>query len=138
VQRILSGTAPRIPQEQLITGTLHEAPKLNPQNCRIDLRREARKVHDHIRGLSPFPGAWCQLVIDGRAPLHFKVLRTRVVADDGDHGAPGSVQVKDGRMFVACGNGQLEALDVQLEGKRRTSAVEMLRGLRFERSIMLQ
>lgn len=138
VQAILAGTAQRIPQERLITGALHEAPKLNPQNCRIEMHREARKVHDHIRGLSPFPGAWCQLVIDDRAPLHFKVLRTRVVDDDGAHGVPGTVQVKDGRMFVACGAGQLEALDVQLEGKRRTSAAELLRGLRAERSITLQ
>src|SRR5438132_7191053 len=55
------------------------AAKLTNAETRIDWSRPAQAVHDHIRGLSPFPGAWCELVIDGK-PTRLKVLRTTLVA----------------------------------------------------------
>jgi methionyl-tRNA formyltransferase len=136
VQDIFAGRAQRMPQDALVQGEVHEAPKLYPQNCRIDLSHPAEKVHDLVRGLSPFPGAWCQLVVDDKPPVHFKVLRTRVV-DLTSKGVPGSIDAAGGRLVVQCGMGRVEALEVQPEGKRRTAAAELLRGLRYERSLKL-
>ncbi|MCC7502237.1 MAG: methionyl-tRNA formyltransferase, partial [Flavobacteriales bacterium] len=86
---IFQGKAARLPQEQLVHSPLHEAPKLNAVTCRIDWSRDMAHVHDHIRGLSPFPGAWSQLIIDDLPPQHFKVLRSRVAYRSAD-GGPGT------------------------------------------------
>ncbi len=138
VGAILDGRAQRIAQGTLANAPLHEAPKLTPANCRIDVGLSAKAVHDHVRGLSPFPGAWAELLIDERAPMHFKVLRSRIRRTDGTNAAPGTLTVQDGGLVLQCGTGELDLLEVQPEGKRRMPAGELLRGLRFERTLLLR
>jgi methionyl-tRNA formyltransferase len=135
VHDIFAGRAERTPQKANGTAKLHEAPKLTPALARIEWSRTAQQVHDHVRGLSPFPGAWSQLIIDEKPPVHFKVLRTAM----GDHhnGVAGSVRIDGARIHVHCGSGQVELLEVQPEGKRRMPVGELLRGLRFERSLRI-
>ncbi len=94
------------------------ASKIDKAEARIDWTRPAAEVDRLIRGLSPFPGAWC-LIGDERV----KLLRSRLVAGQG---APG--QVLPG-FVVACGDGAVEVLDAQREGKRPMPAAEILRGL---------
>ena len=94
------------------------ASKIDKAEARIDWTRPAAEVDRLIRGLSPFPGAWC-LIGDERV----KLLRSRLV---GGQGAPG--QVLSG-FVVACGEGAIEVLDAQREGKRPMPAAEILRGL---------
>lgn len=106
----------------------HSAPKLTPENCRIDWRRSAQEVHDHIRGLSPHPGAWSRLVINERPGQLFKILRTRV-HDRVTPRDPGTVSIDEGHLIIHCGSGSIEALDIQAEGKRRMDAPSFLRGL---------
>src|SRR5215470_2328485 len=72
------------------------AAKLTNAETRIDWSRPAQVVHDHIRGLSPFPGAWCELVIDGK-PVRVKVLRTTRHEGSGASGV-----LLDVRLAVAC------------------------------------
>lgn len=136
VKDIFSGNV--VPMSQSAgTATVKTAPKLTPENCRIDWRCEVTAVHNHIRGLSPHPGAWSRLVIDGQPSQLFKILRSRAV-DRSDDSGPGSVLLRDGQLFVRCGNGTIEALEVQAEGKRRMDAASFLRGshgapnMRFE------
>lgn len=124
---IFNGKAARLPQEQSTHASLHEAPKLNAETCRIDWARDVQHVHDHIRGLSPFPGAWSQLIIDELPPQHFKVLRSRVAYRSAD-GGPGTVIARDGQLLIRCASGAIEALEVQPEGKRRMDASAFLRG----------
>lgn len=127
VKDILAGKAERAPQ-RADDGVRPVAPKLTPENCRIDWSREVRSVHDHIRGLSPHPGAWTRLVIGDQAAQHFKILRSAISADAPD-AAPGTVSVLGGRLIVHCAGGAIEATDVQAEGKRRMDAGSFLRGL---------
>ncbi|MFO1138974.1 MAG: methionyl-tRNA formyltransferase [Paracoccus sp. (in: a-proteobacteria)] len=94
------------------------ASKIDKAEARIDWTRPAAEVDRLIRGLSPFPGAWC-LIGDERV----KLLRSRLVAGQG---APG--QVLSG-FVIACGEGAVEVLDAQREGKRPMPAAEILRGL---------
>ena len=98
------------------------AAKIDKAEARIDWSRPAAEVDRLIRGLSPFPGAWC---LAGEERL--KVLRSRVVPGEG---APGAVL--DG-FTIACGQGAVEIIEAQREGKRPMPAAEVLRGLTLTR-----
>jgi methionyl-tRNA formyltransferase len=103
------------------------AAKIDKGETRIDWSRPWRQVHDHARGLSPFPGAWCEI---GGARV--KVLRT--TRGDGA-GAPGTVL--DDRLTVACGDGAIRMLGLQPAGKRAMTADEYLRGTRVAAGTVL-
>ncbi|HEY1152879.1 MAG TPA: methionyl-tRNA formyltransferase [Pseudolabrys sp.] len=94
------------------------AAKLTNAETRIDWAKPARTVHDHIRGLSPFPGAWFDL--DG---VRVKVLRAALA--DGS-GAPGTVL--DDTLTIACGDGAVRLVNVQRAGKQPMNAEDFLRG----------
>ena len=99
------------------------AKKLDNAETRIDWSRPAADVHNHIRGLSPFPGAWC-LADFGKGPERVKVLRSTLAEGSG---APGAVF--DGTLTVACGSGAVRLTEVQRAGKGAVTAAEFLRGL---------
>jgi methionyl-tRNA formyltransferase len=94
------------------------AAKIDKPETRIDWGRPWKEVHDHARGLSPFPGAWCEI---GGARV--KVLRT--TKGDGA-GAPGTVL--DDKLTIACGDGAIRILGLQPAGKRAMPANEYLHG----------
>ena len=98
------------------------ASKIDKAESRLDFARPARAVHNHIRGLSPFPGAWFEAPLDGRAE-RVRVLRTSVEAGSG---APGAVL--DGQGLIACAEGAVRLVEVQRAGKRALPASEFLRG----------
>jgi methionyl-tRNA formyltransferase len=99
------------------------APKIDKDETRIDWGRPSRDVHNHIRGLSPFPGAWCEIAGEGG---RIKVLRT--TKGEGA-GAPGTVL--DNQLMVACGEGAVRILELQRAGRQSMKAVEFLRGTRI-------
>ena len=99
------------------------ARKIDKAEARIDWTRPAGEVHDHIRGLSPFPGAWFELDTDG-APARVKVVRSALVADGA--GAPGTVL--DDALTIACGSGAVRLVQVQRAGKAAMDAGQFLRG----------
>jgi methionyl-tRNA formyltransferase len=98
------------------------AAKLTNAETRIDWSRPAQAVHDHIRGLSPFPGAWCELAIDGK-PVRLKVLRTTVAAGS----APPGTLIDDA-LTVACREGAVRILELQRAGRQAMKAEDFLRG----------
>jgi methionyl-tRNA formyltransferase len=98
------------------------APKIDKNETRIDWGRPWREVHNHIRGLSPFPGAWCEIAGEGG---RIKVLRT--TKGEGA-GAPGTVL--DDHLTVACGDGAVHILELQRAGRQAMKADEFLRGSR--------
>jgi methionyl-tRNA formyltransferase len=107
------------------------AAKLTNAETRIDWSRPAQAVHDHIRGLSPFPGAWCELVIDGK-PTRLKVLRTTVATGS----APPGTLIDDA-LTVACGEGAVRILDLQRAGRQAMKAEDFLRGQSLPRGTRL-
>jgi methionyl-tRNA formyltransferase len=98
------------------------AAKITKAETRIDWARPWQTVHDHCRGLSPFPGAWFALA-GNAAPERVKVLRT--TRGEGS-GAPGTIL--DDRLTVACGEGAVRILDLQRAGRQAMKAEEFLRG----------
>jgi methionyl-tRNA formyltransferase len=101
------------------------AAKIDKAEARIDWTRPARAVLRHCHGLSPFPGAWCEMPIEGEA-VRVKVLRCELA--DG-HGAPGTV--RDDRLTIACGEGAIRVLELQRAGKQPMTAEVFLRGTRL-------
>jgi methionyl-tRNA formyltransferase len=101
------------------------APKIDKAETRIDWTRPWQVVHDHCRGLAPFPGAWFEIPGAG-APLRVKVLRT--TRGEGS-GAPGTVL--DERLTIACGEGAVRIVEVQRAGRAPMRADEFLRGTRL-------
>jgi methionyl-tRNA formyltransferase len=100
------------------------ASKIDKDETRIDWARPWHEVHNHIRGLSPFPGAWFELADKG-TPVRIKVLRTSKGAG-ACAGAPGTVL--DDRLTVACGEGAVRILELQRAGRQPMQAQEFLRG----------
>jgi methionyl-tRNA formyltransferase len=96
------------------------AAKIDKGETGIDFTRPASEVHNHVRGLSPAPGAWFAV---GDKAERIKVLRTRIAPGSGPPGT-----VLDGAPTVACGEGAVELLELQRAGKRPMAAAELLRG----------
>ena len=101
------------------------ARKISPAEARIDWSRPAAEVDRHIRGLSPFPGAWFMAPSQGgeRAPVRVKALLSRLEAGEGPPG-----QALDDRLLVACGEGAVRLLQVQREGKGAQDGETFVRG----------
>jgi methionyl-tRNA formyltransferase len=97
------------------------AAKIDKAEARIDWARPARAVLRHIHGLSPFPGAWCEMPIEGEARV--KILRCELAEGSG---APG--ELLDDRLTVACKEGAIRILELQRAGKQPMHADEFLRG----------
>jgi methionyl-tRNA formyltransferase len=101
------------------------AAKIGNDDARVDWTRPARAVHNHVRGLAPFPGAFAEVDV-GRGAERLKVLRTEPLQGSG---APGDIL--DANMTVACGEGALRLLSVQRAGKSAVSGAEFMRGARL-------
>jgi methionyl-tRNA formyltransferase len=104
------------------------ASKIDKNETHIDWTQPWRRVHDHCRGLSPFPGAWFELAGAGRV----KVLRT--TKGDGS-GKPG--QVLDDNLTVACGEGAVRLVELQRAGGKPMRAEEFRRGMPIARENVL-
>jgi len=102
------------------------AHKIEKAEARIDWSKSAQELHDHIRGLSPFPGAFFEGDF-GKAVERVKVLRAEIVSGSG---RPGALLGDD--LTIACGQGALRLSDVQRAGKAPMSAAEFLRGVRVK------
>ncbi|VIO68136.1 Methionyl-tRNA formyltransferase [Bradyrhizobium ivorense] len=98
------------------------AAKIEKAEARIDWHQPAHAVLRHIHGLSPFPGAWCELAGEGE-PVRLKILRCELAKGSG---APGDVL--DDNLAIACGDGAIRILELQRAGKAPMKAADFLRG----------
>ena len=105
------------------------AKKIDKTETRIDWSKSWQEVHNHCRGLSPFPGAWCELAGAGRV----KILRT--TKGEGS-GAPG--KVLDDKLNVACGSGAVRLVQLQRAGRGPMATDEFLRGTPVAPGTVLQ
>ncbi|MDB5235293.1 MAG: methionyl-tRNA formyltransferase [Hymenobacter sp.] len=129
VEAIAAGTAPSTPQEQ--REDLRPAPKIQKETGRLDFTRPAAELVNWVRGLSPIPTAFAPLP-DGRVLKVFRAQALSAEAADLALDEPGTWD-SDGKkhLRVATTAGWLDLLDVQLEGKKRMSVAELLRGFKL-------
>ena len=109
-------------REQSTEGVTYARKILNDE-CKIDWSASAQTIHDHIRGLAPFPGAYTMIDL-GKGPERVKILRATITEGAG---APG--QILDDALTIACGNGALRLLDLQRAGAKALPADLFLRGV---------
>lgn len=106
---------------------LHHAPKIFTDTCRIDFSKSVEEVHNLVRGLSPFPGAF--IILNEKMLKIYHSEKENVAPDitEGDYKTDGKTYLK-----FACINGYLKLLEVQLEGKKKMTIEDFLRGYRFD------
>jgi methionyl-tRNA formyltransferase len=128
IKGLQEGTLQETPQSQMEgkEGALRHAPKIFTDTCRIDWNNTVEEVHNLVRGLSPFPGAFT--TFNGKT---LKIYRSEKEA-----GAPGKNTGEmdtDGKTYFkfACTDGWLLVKELQLEGKKRMPAEDFLRGFRM-------
>lgn len=121
-----------VPQQKLLS--LSEspklAPKIHPDDCIIDWNNDPVKVHNLIRGLSPYPCARSWFKNDSSA-ISFKIFESRPEIEEHSY-KPGTIS-SDGKnhIRISCRGGYLSILNLQLEGKKRMNTMEFLRGFRI-------
>lgn len=128
VKGLVDGTIQEQPQPA-DEGQLKHAPKIFTETCQIDWNHSAASIHNQIRGLSPFPGAFTQL--HGKM---LKVFESRF-SNEAHAQAPGSID-SDGKTFIrfAANDGWVNILTLQLEGKKRMAVADFLRGYRMDQA----
>lgn len=119
-------------QAQAEEGVTYAA-KLSKQETRINWSQTAGDVHNHIRGLSPFPGAWCEMTL-GTKPERVKILRSALSEGSG---TPGTVISANGAPVIACAEGAVRLDEVQRAGKRPMSGEDFLRGVSLSEGVVL-
>ena len=108
-------------------GNASPAPKIFTEDCRIDWSGVSSRVHNFVRGLSPYPAAWTT-----HADRTIKIYRTEKVAASAAGTQAGEVVAADGLLLhVATGDGVLAVLELQQEGRKRMTAGEFLRGYKI-------
>lgn len=118
-------TPPRIPQNE---SEVTFAPKIELEDCQIKWHEAASDIHNLIRGVTPHPGAWCQVNFKGQSK-RLRVITTRVVTHS-SAAVPGTILRSDKEgLLVSCGQDALLIIQVQLEGKKAMPVEEFLRGL---------
>ena len=133
-EKISQGNARTVPQPE--SGELRPAPKLERENCRIDWEAPLERIHDHIRGLSPYPGAWSVLK-NGDREETLKIFKSDM--EPALHELPLGRAIREKDVLkVSVKGGFLHILHLQLPGKRRMEIREALNGLNLEKDAYLR
>ncbi|MBK6914332.1 MAG: methionyl-tRNA formyltransferase [Ignavibacteriales bacterium] len=121
IQLIESGNFQLKNQDDLLASP---APKITKEICRIDWHKSAKDIHNLIRGLSPYPAAF--FTFNNKV---FKIFKTEIVSNL--NLSPFQIHQTKTELIIGCGNNAIRILEIQLEGKKRMSIEEFLRGFSF-------
>lgn len=134
VEAIVKGSAEALPQERLYANEceLRPAPKIFRDTCRIDWNRSCREVFDFVRGMSPYPAAWTELVNGEGKSVAIKVYEVEM--EYAEHTLECGTLLTDSKSYikVAVNGGYINILSLQLSGKKRMAAAELMRGFSFK------
>ena len=130
VDCILDGTAPKMPQPA--AAELKIAPKIFKETCKIDWNSDCESIYNFVRGLSPYPTAWSELMNDNREPIPMKIYA--VTTEQTSHTYTHGTIITDGKkeLKVACKDGFVIIQSLQLSGKKRMNSDEFLRGYKTD------
>lgn len=128
VDLIQQGSVNTTPQKD--SQNIKTAYKLNKDNCKIDWNESLTSIHNKIRGLSPYPGAWCSL-INGADTLSIKIFKSEMEPSDQNF-ETGTIIASKQDLKVAAKNGFIIIKEIQLPGKRSMDIKSLLNGYSFE------
>lgn len=103
--------------------------KLNKENCKIDWTKPAVEIYNLIRGLSPYPSAWC-FISDKNEEWNIKIHEAKMTLEDHNFGI-GSIICSKKEMKIAVKNGFIQVLIIQFPGKKKMNTAELLNGITF-------
>ncbi|MBO5850406.1 MAG: methionyl-tRNA formyltransferase [Paludibacteraceae bacterium] len=128
VEIILSEKVNAIPQQE--DEELKLAPKIFKDTCRINWEKSGESIHNFVRGLSPYPAAWCELLQDNSDAVVLKVFETKF--EKISHQMPLKSILTDGKSYlkVAVNDGFLHLKTIQIQGKKRMNVSDFLMGFR--------
>lgn len=137
VDAILEENVKPIPQDKLFgkVTELKTAPKIFKEDCQVDWSKSAKEIFNFIRGLSPYPAAWTELISgNNNEKSRFKLFSGEIV-NSPQNLLPGSIKT-DNKTYldVAVKDGFFRITELQLTGKKRMSAIDFLNGYRFEKN----
>ena len=130
VERIATGNYTPIEQMHIDEATLKPAPKIFKEDCRIDWSWEGERIVNFVRGLSPYPAAWTAMYLDGEEKGSAKIFHATFTPKE--HNEPtGTIRTDaKGTLEVACADGWIMIHELQVAGKRRMAARDLLLGFR--------
>ena len=130
VERIATGDYTPIEQMYIDEATLKPAPKIFKEDCRIDWSWEGERIVNFVRGLSPYPAAWTAMYLDGEEKGSAKIFHATFTPKE--HNEPtGTIRTDaKGTLEVACADGWILIHELQVAGKRRMAARDLLLGFR--------
>ncbi len=134
VDAIVRGAVEPVPQEQMFVdeSDLRPAPKIFRDTCRIDWEKDCTAVYDFVRGMSPYPAAWCEVQDATGNLIAIKVYE--VAKEIARHDKPAGTLFTDGKSFakVAVEGGYINLLSLQIPGKKRMPVADLLRGFSLQ------
>ena len=139
VDAILADAVRPVPQEEMVVvGELRPAPKIFKDTCRIDWSRPVKRIYDFIRGLSPYPAAWTELVQPDGTVVVLKIFETEKIYQE--HQLQSGTVLTDNKNYlhIAVPEGFIKVLALQLPGKKRLKTDELLRGFRLADGVKVQ
>ena len=130
VDCILDGTAPKMPQPEV--AELKMAPKIFKETCKINWNSDCESIYNFVRGLSPYPTAWSELMNDNTPSIPMKIYE--VTTEQTSHTHTHGTIITDGKkdLKVACKDGFVIIKSLQLAGKKRMNSDEFLRGYKID------
>ncbi|WP_420601441.1 methionyl-tRNA formyltransferase [Flagellimonas sp.] len=133
-EQIESGNVSSAPQKHF--QNLRPAYKIHKETCKIDWEAPLKQIHDHIRGLSPYPAAWTYFINNGKEES-IKIYKTKTEVTNHDLSYGKLIHDKKS-LKVAVDGGYLELLEIQLPGKRKMTVREILNGLNLDENAHLR
>ena len=127
LQMIEKGNLSTIIQKD--SSDIKTAYKLNKENCKIDWTKSALEINNLIRGLSPYPAAWC-FFVDKNEEWNVKIYEAKIISEEHNHPI-GSLICTKKEMKIAVRNGFIQILNLQFPGKKKMSTPELLNGIAF-------
>lgn len=136
VDNIIAGNINPVEQDEVDAGELRPAPKIFHDTCRIDWNQTVKRVHDFVRGLSPYPAAWTTVMIGGKS-VDVKIYETVMTSGTATADCPAGTMESDGKSYlkVRCSDGFIDIKTLQIAGKKRMGIADFLRGFKYESSM---
>jgi len=129
VDKIAENKANGIPQKDLMHGGLKEAPKIFKETCQIDWNKSNKDVHNHIRGLSPYPAAWTNLMDEEGNETALKIFKTEKTLSTLQ---PGRINCNNKNLLeIGCKDGAISVSELQLAGKKKMDIKSFLNGIKL-------
>jgi len=116
-------------KKQIVAGEIKSAYKIYKETCQIDWNKSIDEIHDHIRGLSPYPGAWTNLILNNE-DISLKIYKAAKVIEAHEH-TIGKLMVSKKELKIAVQEGYILLEEIQLPGKKRMPVLALLNGMKL-------